>query len=83
MKKSDAIAYYLNIEGLAEVLDVSVQAIHQWPEELSSNRAYELNDLSGGNLRYQGKFSSEQREQAHSLHELAVANSKFQAKKKS
>lgn len=43
MKKSDAIELYGGeVKDLAAALDVSPQAVSQWPEELSESRAKEI-----------------------------------------
>jgi DNA-binding XRE family transcriptional regulator len=35
MKKIEAVKHFGSVAELAQVLDISVQAIYQWPEELS------------------------------------------------
>lgn len=37
MTKNDAISLFGSVRGLADALDVTRQAIYQWPDNLNSN----------------------------------------------
>ena len=45
MKKSEAIAAFGSVAGLAQACKVSVQAIYKWPDEVPELRAYQIRAL--------------------------------------
>ena len=50
MLKSDAIEYFGSTRSLAEILDVSTQAIYNWGDEVPEMQAYKLQVLTEGKL---------------------------------
>ena len=50
MKKSSVISYYGDMKSISEVLGVDYSAVRQWDDEIPVNRAYELHDLTDGEL---------------------------------
>lgn len=50
MRKSDAIKHFGGVNKLAELLDLTRQAIWSWPEEVPDLYTYKLHHLSDGTL---------------------------------
>jgi hypothetical protein len=50
VKTSDAISHFGSPAKLAEQLDITVQAIYQWGDDVPRLRALELEKLTGGVL---------------------------------
>lgn len=51
MKTKDAISHFGNKLKLAEALSVTKSAISQWGEDVPELRAYQIERLTGGELR--------------------------------
>lgn len=51
MKKSDAIKHFGSQTRLAEAINVSQAAISKWPEDVPELRAYQIEHLTGGELK--------------------------------
>ncbi|WP_414716610.1 Cro/CI family transcriptional regulator [Thalassolituus sp. UBA3500] len=51
MNKTEAIQYFGNASRLASALDITRQAVSNWPEEIPRGRQYELQALTGGVLK--------------------------------
>jgi hypothetical protein len=45
MKKEDAVKAFGSIRKLAEALGLSVQAVHQWPDDVPQLRVYQIREL--------------------------------------
>jgi len=52
MRKSAALEHFGTLADLARVLEISVQAVWQWPELIPPIRANQLRELTGGALRF-------------------------------
>lgn len=53
IKKKDALKYYNDSpRQLAKVLDLSVQAVSQWPDIVPERSAWSLNHLTGGKIKH-------------------------------
>ena len=52
MKKSDVINYYGSVAAVAEKLGTSDVAIYKWLEIIPKVRAYELERLTKGKLKF-------------------------------
>ena len=50
MKTSEAVAHFGGYRKLAEVLDISTQAIYGWGEIVPEGRAYQLQVITDGAL---------------------------------
>ena len=53
MRTSNAVEHFGSVRALAEVLNVSPQAIYDWGEEVPELRAYQLEVLTNGALKAQ------------------------------
>lgn len=51
MRKQDAINHFGGVAKLAKELGCSTQAISQWPESIPQGRAYQIEVLTGGQLK--------------------------------
>lgn len=51
MLKVDVIKYFGSVRKVAKFLDLSTQAVHQWPEKVPAAQAYKLQVLTEGKLR--------------------------------
>ncbi|MDT3321932.1 Cro/CI family transcriptional regulator [Shewanella sp. SP1S2-4] len=51
MKTKDAISHFGNKLKLAEALNVTKSAISQWGDDVPELRAYQIERLTGGELR--------------------------------
>ncbi len=51
MKTDDVIAHFGGITPLAKALEVKTQAISQWGENIPKLRAYQIEVLTGGELK--------------------------------
>lgn len=51
MKKTDAINYFGSSIKLAEALGLNKSAVSQWGEEVPELRAFQLERLTGGELK--------------------------------
>ncbi|WP_429077134.1 Cro/CI family transcriptional regulator [Aeromonas veronii] len=51
MKKQDAIDHFGGVTQLANVLGCSSQAVSQWRDTIPKGRAYQLELLTGGQLK--------------------------------
>lgn len=51
MKRSDAVQHFGTRAALAKALDITVQAIAMWGEQVPRRRAYELQVLTEGRLQ--------------------------------
>lgn len=51
MKKSVALEHFGTKEAIAEALEISRQAVSQWPEVVPEGQAYKLQVITGGKLR--------------------------------
>ena len=51
MKKADAIAHFGSKVKLAIALGVSQAAISKWPDDVPELRAYQIERLTGGELK--------------------------------
>ncbi len=52
MKTSDAISFFGNKTNLANALGVTHSAICQWGEEVPPRRAYQIERISKGKLKF-------------------------------
>jgi hypothetical protein len=52
MKKTDAIAHFGGIMATADVLGISRQAVHKWPETVPINQAWKIERISGGKVPF-------------------------------
>ena len=80
MKRSDAIAYFGSRPIIADLLGITQTSITTWGENIPDFRAYQLHDLSGGELAFDGSFDKEQHKLAKKYHEKAVADAEWKAK---
>ena len=65
MKKSDAVAYFGTQDALAEFLDVSPQAVSQWPgEHIPRGHQLEIQMHTKGKLMADRRESSRKRKRA-------------------
>ena len=51
MKTASAIEKFGNVQALADALDISPQAIYQWGDEVPEGRAFQIEVLTGGELK--------------------------------
>ncbi|WOX50996.1 Cro/CI family transcriptional regulator [Aeromonas sp. CD] len=51
MKKADAISYFNSAAALAKALKISEAAISQWGQNVPQGRAYQIEVLTGGQLK--------------------------------
>ena len=51
MKTADATAFFGSVRALAEALDITVQAVYDWGEEVPSGRSYQLQVITKGELK--------------------------------
>ncbi|MBW0298526.1 Cro/Cl family transcriptional regulator [Shewanella sp. LC6] len=51
MKTSDAVAYFKTKSNLAKQLGITHSSISQWGEEVPELRAFQLERLTGGELK--------------------------------
>lgn len=51
MKKQEALDHFGGVVGLAKALGCKPQAISQWGETIPQGRAYQIEVLSGGQLK--------------------------------
>ena len=51
MKTSEAVEFFGSVGALAEVLQISPQAIYQWGESVPQGRDFQLEVLTRGKLR--------------------------------
>ena len=52
MKKRDAAEYFGNETKLAQALGITKGAVNQWDEDIPKGRAYEIQFLTKGKLKY-------------------------------
>lgn len=50
MKVADAVRYFGSVQALADELGISPQAVYKWESEVPPLRAYELEELTDGEL---------------------------------
>lgn len=55
MRKQDVIKHFGSQKAVAEALGVSEAAISAWDDEIPRGRAFELQVITGGKLRVNGK----------------------------
>ena len=72
MKRKTALDYYGSIENIALVLGINRYAVYKWGEDVPDGRAYQLNDLSNGELKFNGVFTAKQRRVAKKIREHTV-----------
>lgn len=80
MKTQDAVNYFGSKAALADVLGLTYAAVCTWGENIPSQRAYEVQDLTKGELKYGGKFSLLDREKADEYREKVLADAEWKAK---
>lgn len=51
MKKQDVIDYFGSVTELAKALKIRPQSISQWGDEVPELRAYQIEHLTGGQLK--------------------------------
>jgi len=69
MTRSDAIKYFGGISELAKALDITYEAVRQWPENgIPMLRQYQIQDLSGGQLQVSEKMASRTRSKSDHPH---------------
>lgn len=51
MRKSEVIEFYGHPAKVAEALDISRQAVLQWPDPIPEGAAYKLQVITAGRLR--------------------------------
>ena len=51
MRKSEVIAFYGHPTKVAEALNISRQAVLQWPDPIPEGAAYKLQVITAGRLR--------------------------------
>ncbi|MCL1088045.1 Cro/CI family transcriptional regulator [Shewanella profunda] len=51
MKTKDAIKHFGNKAKLAKALNISKSAITQWPDDVPALRAFQIERLTGGQLK--------------------------------
>lgn len=51
MKTSDAIRHFKSKANLARALGITRQSIHDWGDQVPPRRAYELERITGGQLK--------------------------------
>ena len=51
MKKQTVIAHFGSVRAVAKALDISVQSIYEWPEEVPYGRQFELEIMTKGKLK--------------------------------
>jgi hypothetical protein len=60
MTRSEAIKFFGGIPELARVLDITYEAVRQWPEDgIPLLRQYQIQELSEGALKVSGKKQSQ------------------------
>jgi len=52
MKKKAAIKYFGGISETAQVLNISRQYVHQWPDIVPINQAWKIERISGGKVPF-------------------------------
>jgi DNA-binding transcriptional regulator YdaS (Cro superfamily) len=52
MRKEDAVAHFGSKSKLAVALGITPHAIYQWHDYIPKGRAYELQEITGGMLKY-------------------------------
>lgn len=77
MKKSLAIAFYGGMGNVAKALNISRQAVEQWPQLIPEGSAYKLQVVSGDKLlvdpmEYKLTMVSERRRKAKPLSMAAI-----------
>jgi len=82
MKTKQVIAYYNNIENIALVLGINQSAVYKWGDDVPDGRAYQLHDLSNGDLKFNGVFTAKQRRYAKKVHEHTVEKNKLNKPKR-
>jgi hypothetical protein len=58
VKTAEAIAHFRSVRALAEALDISVQAVYDWGEEIPTGRAYQLQVITDGKLMVAAESSA-------------------------
>jgi len=58
MKTADATAHFGSVRALADALDISVQAVYDWGEEIPTGRAYQLQVITDGKLMVNAESSA-------------------------
>lgn len=53
MKKEDVLKHFGTVKATAEALGISHVAVVKWGEYIPEGRAYQLQILTGGKLRYE------------------------------
>lgn len=53
MRKEDVIRYFGGITAVAKVLDVSYAAVHKWLDTIPQKRAFMIERLTNGALKYE------------------------------
>ena len=56
MTKTEAVAYTNSVRALAEMLEITVQAVYDWPEIIPEAMAARLEKLTEGKLSYDHVF---------------------------
>lgn len=51
MTKTEVLAYYKTVKAVAAALGISESAVSQWPEIIPRLRAYEIQELTRGDLK--------------------------------
>ncbi|WIX34126.1 Cro/CI family transcriptional regulator [Salinicola sp. JS01] len=57
MRKSQVIAYFGGVTATAEALELTTQAVSMWPEVVPRVRQWQIEVLTGGELRAQRKLA--------------------------
>lgn len=56
MKKKDVIQYFGGVSATADFLKIKPASVSQWPDPIPKGRAYELEKLTKGKLRFDEKL---------------------------
>jgi hypothetical protein len=56
MTKTEAVAHTNSVRALAEMLEITVQAVYDWPEIIPEAMAARLEKLTEGQLAYDHIF---------------------------
>ena len=82
MKTADAKKYFGSRTRLAYVLGLTPIAITMWGDEVPELRAYELDDLTNGDLKHKSRFKRKEREIAIKYHLKALDDKKWKEEEK-
>ena len=58
MKKSEVVAFYGSVRAAAKALGISPAAISQWGEEVPELRAYHIQQITKGKLKYKPEHTA-------------------------